>query len=418
MIALLRRHGNFRLLWTGETISQVGNSVTTVVMPLIAVTILHSSAFTVSLLRAAAWLPWLGMGLVVGAWIDRLPDQRRLMIVCDLVAAAVFASVPLAWWLGDLTVIQLLVVALIAGGVSVLFVTAYSVFVIDVVSAPDRPAGNSALQGSASAANVVGPGLGGLLVDVLGATTALLADALSFLVSAVCLLVMRRPERPPRPPAEATSLVHRAREGLRYLRDEPLLRPLTLFGATANLALSGYQAILVVFLVREAHLHAAEVGLVLALGGFGGISGAFIAGPLSRRLGSARALLVTKVGGCSAALLIPLATSPDRAVFAVAGGILVGAGIIAGNIITTTFVQGYVPSEIYARTSATNNVVNYGTIPLGALLGGALAGLLGLTPALWITTALVPFGGLFLVLSPLSHMRDLPTRRRPPAVHV
>ncbi len=302
--------------------------------------------------------------------------------------------------------------ALVAGSVSVLFVTAYAVFVVDVVSAPDRAAGNSALQGSASAANVAGPGLGGLLVDVLGSTTALLADAASFLVSAVCLLAMRRPDRPPRPMAEPSPLLRRACEGLRNLRHEPLLRPLTLFGGTANLALSGYQAILIVFLVRRAHLHAAEVGLVLALGGFGGISGAVIAAPLSRRLGTARALLATKVAGCSFALLIPLATSPGRAGFAVAGGILVGAGIIAGNIITTTFVQGYVPSEIYARTAATNNVINYGTIPLGALFGRALASLLGLTAALWITTAMVPFGGLFLVLSPLSRIRDLPTENR------
>lgn len=418
MIALLRRHTGFRLLWTGETISQVGNSVTTVVMPLIAVTALHSSAFTVSLLRAAAWLPWLGLGLVVGAWIDRRSDRRRLMIACDVIAAAAFATVPLAWALGVLTVIQLLLVALLAGSVSVVFVTAYAVFVVDVLPEADRAAGNGALQGSASAANVAGPGLGGLLVGALGATTGLLADALSFLVSAVCLLAMRAPERPHRPPAEPAPLLARAREGLRYLRDEPLLRPLTLFGATANLALSGYQAILVVFLVRAAHLRAAEVGLVLALGGCGGVSGAFLAAPLSRRLGSARALLATKVFGCSFALLIPLANSPGRAPFAVAGLILVGAGIIAGNIITTTFVQGYVPGEIYARTSATNNVVNLGTIPLGALLGGGLASLLGLTPAMWITTAMVPLGGLFLVLSPLVRMRDLPAGSPAVAVKV
>src|SRR5579875_1477544 len=133
MIALLRRHRGFRLLWTGETTSQVGNSVTTVVLPLIAVTSLHASALTVSLLKAAAWLPWLAIGLVVGAWIDQLSQRRWLMIACDAAAALAFASVPLAWSLGDLTALQLLLVALAAGTAAVFFDTAYRVFLLDVL---------------------------------------------------------------------------------------------------------------------------------------------------------------------------------------------------------------------------------------------------------------------------------------------
>ncbi len=133
MIALVRRHRGFRLLWTGETTSQVSNSVTTVVLPLIAVTSLHASALTVSLLKAAAWLPWLVIGLLVGAWIDQLPRRRWLMIACDAAAAAAFATVPLAWALGDLTAVQLLLVALAAGTAAVFFNTAYRVFLLDLL---------------------------------------------------------------------------------------------------------------------------------------------------------------------------------------------------------------------------------------------------------------------------------------------
>jgi predicted MFS family arabinose efflux permease len=201
----------------------------------------------------------------------------------------------------------------------------------------------------------------------------------------------------------------RVREGIRFLRHEPLLRSLTLFGGSSNLALTGYQSILVVFLLRETHLRSDVVGLVLALTGLGGVTGAFLARPLAARLGSARALLATKAAGGAGALLIPLATSPSRAAFVVAGGILVGAGIIAGNIITATFVQSYVPADVFARTSATNNVINYGTIPLGALLGGTLAATVGLTPALWITTAMVPLASVFLFAGPLPGLRDLPS---------
>ncbi|HWF52738.1 MAG TPA: hypothetical protein VG294_18990 [Solirubrobacteraceae bacterium] len=154
----------------------------------------------------------------------------------------------------------------------------------------------------------------------------------------------------------------RVREGIRYLRHEPLLRSLTLFGGTSNLALTGYQSILVVFLLRETHLRTDVVGLVLALAGLGGVTGAFLARPLAARLGSARALLATKAAGGAGALLIPLATSPSRAAFVVAGG--------------------------------------------------TLAAIVGLTPALWITTAMVPLASLFLFLGPVPGLRDLPSGAR------
>ncbi len=412
MRALLRRHLGFRLLWTGETTSQVGNSVTTVVLPLIAVTSLHASAFTVSLLKAAAWLPWLAIGLLVGAWIDQLPEQRWLMIACDAAAAVAFASVPLAWALGDLTALQLLLAALAAGTAGVFFDTAYRVLLLEVLDDPDdRATGNSALQGSASAANVGGPGLGGALVAALGATNALLADCASFLVSALCLGAIRPRQWTPRADVCTAPLIRRIRDGLSYLREDRLLLSLTCFGGAANLALVAYQSILVVFLVRETHLHPAAVGLVMALSGFGGVAGAWLAGPLTARLGSARALLATKTAGGASALLIPLATSPSHAAFAIAGGAGVGAGIVAGNVITSTWIQSYVRPEVYARTTASNNVINYGTMPIGALLGGVLASTLGLPAALWTTTAMVPFGAIFLYASPLRCMRELPATR-------
>jgi MFS family permease len=411
MIGLLRRHRTLRLLWTGETTSQIGNSVTTVVIPLIAVTTLHTSAFTVSLIKAAAWLPWLAIGLLVGAWIDQLRDRRWLMIACDFVAAASFATVPLAWATGSLTAVQLLLVALVAGTASVFFSTAYTVFLLDVIDEPeDRAAGNGALQGSASAANVGGPGLGGLLVTLVGGPVTLLLDSLSFLFSAACLTAIRPRAHAPRPRPPTASLRERTREGLSYVRRDPLLRAMTLFGGSANLGLMGYQSILVVFLVRETHLQAGQVGLVLGLSGLGGVTGAFFVAPLTRRLGTARAMLVTKIVGGASTMLVPLATSPGRAGFVVASGVLVGAGIIAGNVIATTFMQGYVPPEVYARTSATNNVINLGTMPLGAVLGGALSAWLGLDGALWITTAIVPLSTVFLLTSPLRRMRDLPQR--------
>jgi MFS family permease len=408
-VSLLRRHRDFRLLWTGETTSRTGSSVTTIVVPLVAVTVLHATAVTTSALTAAAWLPWLLFGLFAGPVVDRY-RKRRFMIICDLISAGLFASVPAAGALGLLSVWQLLVVAFGAGCVSVLFTTAYSAFLIDVVSdRGDRAVANGIMQGSASAAQVAGPGLGGLLAASVGAVSALAADSLSFLVSAMCLLMMRTPDR-----RQAAGPRQRMRsqiaDGVRFLGHDPLLRPLVLFGGTANLALMGYQALMVVFLVRVVGLGPGAVGVLMALVSCGGVTGAFIGNPLARRIGSGRALLLTKAGACPCALLIALAGPGWREALVVVGGLGVGIGLMAGNVISNSFTQAYTPPELFARSSATANVFNYGMMPVGALLGGALAAALGIRTAMLATTALLPLTAMFILASPLRRIRDLPTR--------
>jgi MFS family permease len=328
-LSLIRHHRDFRLFWIGETTSRAGSSVTTVVVPLVAVTVLHSSAFMTSALTGAAWLLWLVFGLVAGPVVDRY-RKRRLMIVCDMISAILFASVPAAAAAGLLTVGQLLVVAFGAGCVSVLFTTAYSAYLVELITDPaDRAAANSTLQGSASAAQVGGPGLGGLLAAALG-SAALLADSISFLVSAVCLLAIRTPDSGVSRAAGRT-LRTQVGDGIRFLSRDPLLRPLALCGGTANLALTGYQALMVVFLIRVVSVGAGSVGLLMALISLGGVIGAFVGNPLARRLGSGRALLLTKIGACPCALLIPLEAHGWREVFAALGGLGVGIGIVAGT---------------------------------------------------------------------------------------
>lgn len=413
VIELFRRHRSFRLLWFGETISQLGTSVTSVALPLVAVQLLHSSAFVVSLLSVAAWLPWLVVGLPVGAWVDGLGSRRWLLIACDVVSAVSFASIPLAATVHILTAVQLILVALVAGAASVIFSTAYQVFLRDLIPAyPDRVTANGALQGSASAARVAGPGVAGLLVELVGAPPTLLTDAISFVISATCLAVIRPSTSTARSSPMQAPLRRRILEGLAYLRTDPLLRTLTLFGGASNLALMSYQSIFVVYFARVAHLRPTLIGAILAVGGLGGVIGAALAGPLRRRLGSAQALLLTKSLGGAGALLIPLTTSPSRAPFAAVGGAVLGAGIVAGNILSSAFIQGYTTPEKLARVAATSGVVNYGTMPLGALLGGALASTAGLPVAMWFSTALVPLAAVILIVSPIRRMRDLPESSR------
>jgi len=236
----------------------------------------------------------------------------------------------------------------------------------------------------------------------------MLADSLSFLVSAACLLAMRTPDRD-RPANTQGTLRTQISDGIRFLDRDPLLRPLVLYGGTANLALTGYQALMVVFLVRVVGVGAEAVGLLLALGSCGGVLGAFVGNPLARRLGSGRALLLTKIGAAPCALLIPLAAHGWREVLAVVGGLGVGAGIVAGNVISSSFTQAYTPAELFARSNGTINVFNYGMMPLGALLGGLLATWFGIRGAMWATTGLLPLTAAFIVFSPLRRLRTLPT---------
>jgi len=397
---------DFRRLWIGETTSALGSSVTAVALPLVALTGLHAGVVAVSLLSAAAWLPWLLIGLPAGAWVDRLP-RRPVMMACDAVSMIPFASVPVAAYLGVLTLAQLLIVALLSGTAKVFATTAYRAFLPAVVGEEHLVEGNSRLQGGESAAQVAGPGLGGVIAQLLGAATGLVADAVSFAVSLACLRRITAVE--PRPQRERRPLRAEIGDGLRFLRGDRLLRRLTLFGGAANLALTGFGAIEVAFLVRELRLGSAAVGGVLAATSAGGVAGAVIAPALVRRLGSARALLLCKAGTTPAALLIPLAGRGWGLVPFVVGTVVPVAGIVAGNVVSGGFFQRYVPRDLMGRVSTAMQVVNFGAIPVGALLGGQLADRLGYRAALWIL-----LGGLVaatpLLVSALGRRRDLPTR--------
>jgi MFS family permease len=403
----LLRQRNFRLLWIGETISQLGNAMAVVGVPLVAVIVLHVGTFTLGVLTAAAWLPWLVIGLPAGAWVDRLP-ARRVMIVCDVVSALLYASVPVTAWAGALTTGLVIGVQLGGGAASVLFMTAYQVYLPSLVTPGELIEGNTKMQGSASAALFAGPGLAGLVAQLLGAVTALLCNAVSFLVSAVCLLGAR-PRAAARPAApRETTLLREIADGLRLVLRDPFLRQLSVFWAVANLALTGYAALLVVFLVRVVGLTPGAVGLLTAIPGVGGILGAAATGRITARFGTARGLLLSTLAGVPFALLIPLTGPGPRLVFYVVGALLAFAGIAVGNIIIAAFRQSYSPPGMCGRVTATMRFLIFGTSPLGALLGGGLGSWLGIRDALWILLGAAALSGTLLLTRALRGRRDLP----------
>ncbi|MGE7432686.1 MFS transporter [Kitasatospora sp. NPDC001175] len=406
-VGLLRRHRDFRLLWLGETTGKFGSSVTGLAMPLIAITTLHASTFQVSLLSAAGWLPWLLIGLPVGVWVDRM-RCRSIMLTTSAVSLVLLLGVPIAARAGILTMSQLLGVALAIGAAGVFFQTAYTAYLPGLLEPADRAEGNAKLHGSASAAQIVGLGSGGAIAQLLGPVNGLLVDAATFLIS-LCATARIRYREPVRKAAPRQALFREVGDGLRLMTGNAWFRTLTLFGACSNLALTGYQSILAVFLVREVGLDSGVVGALIAAASTGGIVGAALARRVGARIGTARTMLLFEGGLTLPALLIPLTGRGAGLALYVLGGFAVSLGVVGGNVLKSTFQQHHCPPELLSRLSASSSVLNYGTIPVGALAGGLLATELGLRPAMWILTAGVPLAALILWFSPVRHCRDLPT---------
>jgi MFS family permease len=193
---------------------------------------------------------------------------------------------------------------------------------------------------------------------------------------------------------------------------------LSVYGAAANLALTGYAALLVVFLVRDIGLGPASVGLLTAIPGVGGILGALITGRITARYGTARALLVCTVGAVPFALLIPLTGPGPQLAFYVAGVLVATTGVAVSNIIIAAFRQSYSPPGMCGRVTATMRFLIFGTSPAGALLGGGLGTWLGTRTALWVLLGALVASGALLLTRSLTSRRDLPDQPPPARVDV
>jgi predicted MFS family arabinose efflux permease len=334
------------------------------------------------------------------------------MVASDLLAAATLTSVPVAWALDVLTLPQLVAAAFANGVCTVFFRAAYPLLVRQVAPRHQQETAFARLFGTESAMQVAGPGLGGALAQTFSAAWGLAADALSFLVSAVCLLRLRLDtpgaELQSSAPEDAGSLRTRIREGIDYIRHDRLLRFFTVVGGVSNFGLTGYGALLVLFLIRDVRLDQAAVGIVMAVGAAGGVVGAAVATRVSQRLGSARALLALQLLAGPPALLVPLGAPGPGLVAMVLGMVLVGIGVVAGNVVRGAWRNRYVPVDMVARQVTTAQVVNLGTMPLAGLVAGWLGSAIGLRQTIAVMAAVHAAACLSMWRSPLRGLRDMP----------
>ena len=395
----------FRRFWIGETVSLLGDQITLLALPLVGVLALHASAAQMGYLTAAALFPALVFSLHAGAWVDRRGRRRQTMTATALGRAALLATVPLAYWLGALSLAQLYVVSFLVGTLSVVFFVAYGALFVSLVPRERYVEASSLLNGSRALSFVGGPSLGGLLVQLLSAPGALLADAVSFLVSAASLGSIS----PVEPPTETAERGH-LKAGARYIAGSPIVRASLLATATINFFNFVFWALFILYATRSLGVRPGVLGIVLGAASVGSVIGSLVTGAISRRIGVGPAFVLGCVLFPLPLVLVPLAGGSEWRILAFLSlaELLSGFGVMVLDISVAAIRAALIPARLRARVAGAYMVVNYGVRPLGALLGGALGTWIGLRPTLWIASIGAVAGVLWLLPSPLMRLRELP----------
>ncbi|HWS35023.1 MAG TPA: MFS transporter [Actinoplanes sp.] len=387
--------------WIAGTASHLGSAVGGVALPLTALVVLDATAFEMGLITAAGYLAYLLISLPAGVIVQRLP-LRRMQVALDLLRCAAITSVPVTWWLGGLTVAQLVLVALVVSFGNVLFDVANQTFLPEIVEPGQLQARNSLNSGTHAVTQLGGPSLGGLAVQVLGAVPTLLVDAVSYLFSAVLLRTLperRAPRQTGRPP-----MVTMIKEGWRYVLRHPIIGPAMWDATATNFVCGAMLALFPFYLYHELNATPLQVGLLLATDGLGTLIGA----ALTTRVGTARGLIIAATVGVAGAMIIPLGSGyPGFAAFA-AGNLIFAGSTVVLSVTTRTYRMLASPPELLSRVIATVKFVSWGAIPVGGLLAGALAGPFGARTTLMIFGVLTVISPIIYLSTPIRRMRDLP----------
>lgn len=404
----LWRHADFRWYWAGQSGSVIGSGVTSIGTSVLAVVVLHATTMHVALIAFAGKLPQLLLSLHAGVLADRY-RKKPIIISCNALCAATLASIPIAQWLASVTLGQLFLVAFLVSAFNVVGSNAAISYLPTLLSGEQLKEGNSKLGASNSLADLAGNNLGGLLVTALGAARAIALDALSYLLSAWCLLRVRHREPAPEPRRAGVSHWAEIREGLDYTLTQPVVRAIVLANSATSFVLAASSALWSLYLLRNLAWSPTALGLVMGAGGVGGFCGALVWRPLERRWGPGRVML-------TALALNPLAQLPlVLAGPGLAGQLAIGTGMalqtcaaVAHGGLQRSVRQELCPAHLQGRAQSTGAFLAFGLRPFAALLAGGLGTWIGLRPTLTVITCalLVPFGVLWQ--SPVRALHSIP----------
>jgi MFS family permease len=407
----LWRHADFLKLWSAETVSQFGTQISQLALPLAAVIVLDASAFEVAALGTVEFLPFILFTLPAGVWVDRLP-RRPILVIGDFGRAVLLASIPATYLMDALTLGQLYVVGFLVGICTVFFDVAYQSYLPALVERDHIIEGNSKLEISRSAAQIGGPGFGGLLVQIFTAPYAILVDAVSFLGSGAFILGIGKREESRAVIAANTGkagLWTELKEGLRFVLGNPNLRAQAGCTATSNFFSNVSFAIIVVFLVRELGLSPGVIGLVFSFGSAGALVAAVTATRISGRFGIGPTTIAMALLFGPTMLLVAFAPVGNEAIpFLVVALLVMSFSIVVYNIVQVSYRQAICPPRLQGRMNSVMRFIVWGTIPLGALLGGALGSWVGLRETLVLGAIGGSLSFLWILLSPQRHLREMP----------
>ncbi len=408
-------NADFIKLWVGQSISEVGSQISQLAIPIVAAVALHASPIVFSLLGVFGFLPFIIFALPAGAWVDRM-RRRRILIAGDAARAVLLATIPVAYALGILTIWQLLVVQFVVGIFTVFFDVAYQSYLPQLVHRDHLIEGNSKLQLTVSIAQVAGPSLSGGLIAAITAPYAIVADAISFIVSTVFLVRIEKPEHLPKDVTGAPKprMWPEVKEGLNWVVRNPYLRRIATCTGSSNFFGSVGFAIFVLYALRELHLPAWQIGLVFGAGSVGAIAGALIVNRFQKAIGVGPAIIAMAVLFSTAGILVPLAPRSFPLPLLITSFFITQFAGVAYNIAQISLRQAITPERLQGRMNAAMRWIVWGTIPLGTLAGGVLATVFTLRAALFVGA----IGGmptfLWVLFSPLRSMREMPEPITPP----
>ncbi len=415
----LWRHRDFTRLWFSETVSSFGSNFSTYALPVLAYSLLNAGAFGVGLLTALAILPYPLLGLFVGVWVDRF-RKKKIMVICNLGRMASLMTIPLAAVFGVLALDQLYVIALVNGVFSVFFDISYQAYLPILIERKDLIEGNQKLQLSASGATVVGPSIAGgafqALTDVIspkivGAALTCAADAVGYLAAAVALLDIRTPEprKVPRPGDPQPDFFGEMREGIHIVLGNPLLTRIAGCTATSNLGSYIVGPAILAFVFGRLHYSYFEWGLLGTIGAAGFLVGALVAKRFTTALGFGRGLAVS-VSMAGLAVLYPLASYGSPFLLPAVVAFVIGTSSPIYNISQVSLRQAITPDRLQGRMNATMRVIVWGTIPVGAIIGGTLASLpsFGVVSTMVLGGIIAALAGVWIVLGPVIKLKQQP----------
>jgi MFS family permease len=402
LVPPLLRDRVFRRYWGASTVSMFGDQVSSIALPLTAVLVLHAGAAEMGYLTALLWLPSLLFGLHAGAWVDRRGNRRKIMILADLGRAVALAAIPVCYALHVLTLTQLYAVTFAQGALSVLFTVSDGTLFVSIVPPDAYVDGQSLIYGSRALSFMGGPSAGGLLVEALTAPYAMVVDALSFLGSAFQLAAIKPAEPPSSDGAGGVTV------GLKFIAGSPIIRASLTGVAVINFFNMMFNALFLLYAVRQLHVRPGVLGVVIGAGACGGM----IASLTAKRLGGWLGIGLVYVAGCfvftAPLALVPLAVGVPRAAVLLmlfAAEFTSGFGVMVLDISIGAIFAMVIPDTMRSRVSGAFQAINYGTRPAGALLGGVLGAAAGVRPALWVAVIGGVAGALLLLPSPLPRFR-------------